>query len=183
MKPDHPDLNHIPGRLLIFTGDGKGKTTAALGMALRAGGHGQKVLILQFIKANQYSGELAALRLLPGVELVQMGLGFVVPPDDPRFGEHRRRAEEALERAAEALRSGVYDLVILDEIITAVTKNLLPEEKVAAALRRRNGNGVLVLTGRGAGPGLLALADTVTEMKNVKHGLQTGWKAQEGVEF
>ena len=183
IKPDTPEKTRSPGRLLIFTGDGKGKTTAALGMALRASGHGQKVLILQFIKANQYSGELAALKRLPGVELIQMGLGFLVPRDDPRFIKHREAAERALDKAQESLQSGAYDLIILDEINTAVKKRLLPEEKVVEALRQRNGNGVLVLTGRGAGPGLLALADTVTEMGEIKHGLQTGWKAQKGVEF
>jgi cob(I)alamin adenosyltransferase len=171
------------GRLLIFTGDGKGKTTAALGMVLRAAGHGQKVLVLQFIKANQYSGELAAVKNLPGVELKQMGLGFLVPPDDPRFGDHRRMAEQALDLAQEAIQSGDYALIVLDEVVTAITKKLIAEEKVAAALHPRNGSGVLVLTGRGAGPGLLALADTVTEMRNIKHGLKAGWKAQEGVEF
>lgn len=171
------------GRLLIFTGDGKGKTTAALGMALRAGGHSQKVLVLQFIKANAYSGELAALKHIPGVEVRQTGLGFLPPPEDPRFEEHRRAAEQALKQAEEILGSGVYDLIILDEVVTAVTKKLLAEEAVTAAIGNRNGKGVLVLTGRGAGPGLQALADTVTEMKKVKHGLKTGWQAQEGVEF
>jgi cob(I)alamin adenosyltransferase len=173
----------MPGRLLIFTGDGKGKTTAALGMALRGGGHGQKVLILQFIKANQYSGELAALQHIPGVEVRQTGLGFLPPPEDPRFEEHRRAAKQALQQAEDILGSCVYDLIILDEVVTAVTKKLLTAEDVTAALGHRNGKGVLVLTGRGAGSELLALADTVTEMKNIKHGYQTGWKAQEGVEF
>ena len=171
------------GRTLIFTGDGKGKTTAALGMALRGGGHGQKVLILQFIKANPYSGELAALKHIPGVEVRQTGLGFLPAPEDPRFEEHRRAAEQALKQAEEILGSGRYDLIILDEVVTAIAKKLLTEKDVTAALGHRNGRGVLVLTGRGAGPGLLALADTVTEMKNVKHGLKTGWQAQEGVEF
>jgi cob(I)alamin adenosyltransferase len=183
ITPDIPNQTRSPGRLLIFTGDGKGKTTAALGMALRGGGHGQKVLVLQFIKANPYSGELAALKLIPGVEVRQTGLGFLPPPEDPLFEEHRRAAEQALQQAEEILGAGVYDLVILDEVVTAVTKKLLTEEDLIAALGRRNGQGVLVLTGRGAGPGLLALADTVTEMKNVKHGLKSGWPAQEGVEF
>ena len=183
MKPDNPDLNHIPGRLLIFTGDGKGKTTAALGMALRAVGHGQRVLILQFIKANDYSGEQTALKNLPGVELHQMGRGFLVPPEDPRFEEHRRAAEEALKKAVEILEAGRHQLIILDEVCTAVKKNLLTEAQVIEAVSHRKGNAVLVLTGRGAGPGLTALADTVTEMRNVKHGLTAGWKAQEGVEY
>jgi len=176
-------MNNIHGRLLIFTGDGKGKTTAALGMALRAVGHGQQVLILQFIKANAYSGELAALKNFPGVELLQMGRGFLVPPEDPRFEEHQRAAEEALKKAVEILEAGRQQLIILDEVCTAVNKNLLTEAQVIEAVSHRNGQGVLVLTGRGAGSGLKALADTVTEMCNLKHGLTAGWKAQEGVEF
>jgi cob(I)alamin adenosyltransferase len=171
------------GRLLIFTGDGKGKTTAALGMVLRAVGHGQKVMILQFIKANAYSGELAALKHLPGVELLQMGRGFLVPPEDPRFAEHRRAAEEALKKAIKVMAAGSHSLIILDEICTAIKKKLLTEAQVITALAHRNGNAVLVLTGRGAGSGLTALADTVTEMRSLKHGLTVGWKAQEGVEF
>ena len=85
--------------------------------------------------------------------------------------------------ALPASRKAAVCLVILDEVVTAVTKKLLTEEDLTAALGHRNGNGVLVLTGRGAGAGLLALADTVTEMRNIKHGLKAGWKAQEGVEF
>jgi cob(I)alamin adenosyltransferase len=176
-------MENTHGRLLIFTGDGKGKTTAALGMALRAVGHGQRVFILQFIKANSYSGELAALKNLSGIELLQMGRGFLVPPEDPRFDEHRRAAEGALGKAREILEAGGFQLIILDEVCTAVKKNLLTEEAVMAAVSRRKGNAVLVLTGRGAGPGLTALADTVTEMRSHKHGLTAGWPAQEGVEF
>jgi len=171
------------GRTLIFTGDGKGKTTAALGMALRAVGHGQRVLILQFIKANASSGELAALKKFPGVELLQMGRGFLVPPEDPRFEKHRRAAEEALKKAVEILEAGGQQLIILDEVCTAIKKNLLTEARVIEAVSHRKGNAVLVLTGRGAGPGLTALADTVTEMRSLKHGLTAGWMAQEGVEF
>jgi cob(I)alamin adenosyltransferase len=173
----------MPGRLLIFTGDGKGKTTAALGMALRAVGHGQRVMLLQFIKANAYSGELAALKTFPGVELLQMGRGFLVPAEDPRFEEHRQAVDEALKKAVEILEVGKHQLIILDEICTAIKKNLLTEGQVIEAVSRRTGNAVLVLTGRGAGPCLTALADTVTEMRALKHGLAAGWKAQEGVEF
>ncbi|RPH89422.1 MAG: cob(I)yrinic acid a,c-diamide adenosyltransferase [Desulfobacteraceae bacterium] len=176
-------MGNTQGRTLIFTGDGKGKTTAALGMALRAVGHGQRVLILQFIKANIHSGERAALKNLPGVELLQMGRGFLTLPEDPRFEEHRRAAEEALKKAVEILEAGRNPLIILDEVCTAIMKNLLTEAQVIEAVSHRKEAAVLVLTGRGAGPGLMALADTVTEMRNLKHGLTAGWKAQEGVEF
>ena len=93
-------------RILVFTGDGKGKTTAALGMALRACGHGMLVLIIQFIKADPNTGELAGVRNLPGVKMVQMGLGFVPPQDDPQFSGHRWVAEKGLDMAREAVEIG-----------------------------------------------------------------------------
>ena len=110
-------MNETPdaGRVLLFTGDGKGKTTAALGLALRACGHGLRVLALQFVKAAP-TGELAAARHLPGFELVQCGRGFVPAPNSPAFEEHCRAAAAGLELAAEAMRSERYGLVILDEI-------------------------------------------------------------------
>jgi len=96
------------GRVLLFTGDGKGKTTAALGLALRASGHGMRVLVLQFIKAA-ITGELSASQKLPNVEFLQTGRGFVPKPESPHFEEHRRAAEEGLEQAARALASGRYE--------------------------------------------------------------------------
>jgi cob(I)alamin adenosyltransferase len=170
------------GRVLLFTGDGKGKTTAALGMALRACGHGMRVLVLQFIKAA-ITGELTASRQLAGVEFAQAGRGFVPKPGSPHFEEHRGAAREGLEKAAEALASGRYDLVILDEICNAVAAGLLTEESVAMLVRNRPLAITVVLTGRGATPRLVALADTVTEMRSVKHALAAGRRAQKGVEF
>jgi len=171
-----------PGRVLLFTGDGKGKTTAALGLALRACGHGMRVLVLQFIKAA-ITGELTAARQLPNLEFLQTGRGFVPKPDSPHFEEHRRAAEAGLERAAQALASGRYEIVVLDEICTAVNTGLLTEESVAALLEKRPLAPTLVLTGRGATPRLLAMADTVTEMRSLKHALQSGRRAQKGIEF
>jgi cob(I)alamin adenosyltransferase len=168
-------------RTLIFTGDGKGKTTAALGMVLRAAGHGQRVLVIQFIKANAKTGELASCQRLPGVEIVQMGRGFVPRMTDPRFDAHRQAALEAMERASKAVAAGGYDLIVLDEICTAVAKNLVAEERVLELLR--NASGCIVLTGRGATTALIEMADTVTEMRCVKHGLTGGIQAQTGVEF
>jgi cob(I)alamin adenosyltransferase len=170
------------GRVLLFTGDGKGKTTAALGMALRACGHGLRVLMVQFIKAAP-TGEVAAARQLPGFEFVQTGRGFVPRPDSPQFEEHRRAAAKGLEQAAQALASGRYELVILDEICSAVSTGLLSEGNVVALVGQRPPALTLVLTGRGATARLLALADTVTEMRCVKHAFQSGRKAQKGVEF
>ncbi len=172
-----------PGRILLFTGDGKGKTTAALGMALRASGHGMRTLILQFIKANSSVGEIAACRHLPGVEISQTGLGFVPEPSHPSFSEHRRAAQEGLGLAHKALMSGQYDLVVLDEICTAVAKGLLQEDSVVEALRQAHPRACVVLTGRNATKALIDLADTVTEMRFIKHGFREGRAAEKGVEY
>jgi cob(I)alamin adenosyltransferase len=170
-------------RVLIFTGDGKGKTTAALGMALRASGHGMRTLILQFIKADSSVGEIAACRNLPGVEISQTGLGFVPKPSNPSFLEHRRAAQEGLELALKALTSDQYDLVILDEICTAVAKGLLEEDCIVEAVRQTHPSVCVVMTGRNATEGLIDLADTVTEMRFVKHGFREGRAAEKGVEY
>ncbi len=170
-------------RTLIFTGDGKGKTTAALGMALRASGHGLRTLILQFIKGDPNIGEMEALKNLPGVEMVQMGRGFVPPPTGRTFPEHCQAALRALEASAEALQSRKYDLIILDEICTAVAKGLITEDQVIELIDLSAGDSCLVLTGRGATDRLISKADTVTEMRCLKHGFDEGWPAQKGVEY
>ena len=171
------------GRILIFTGDGKGKTTAALGMALRASGHRMRTLVLQFMKADDTVGELAGLRYLPGVEAIQMGRGFVPSPANPAFLEHRQAACQALERALNSLRSRKYDLMILDEICTAMDKGLISEDQILKLIEESGEGSCLVLTGRGAAQRLIAEADTVTEMRNLKHGLTQGITAQKGVEY
>jgi cob(I)alamin adenosyltransferase len=170
-------------RILIFTGDGKGKTTAAMGMALRAAGHGLAVLVVQFVKSNPHSGEATAMRAVPGVEWFQCGRGFI-----PRRGEAAREEHAAAARAAfavadDALQTGRYGVVVLDEICVAVAAGLLDESVVAEGIRHAAAGTVVVLTGRGATPGLLELADTVTEMRVVRHGYQAGIAAQVGVEY
>jgi cob(I)alamin adenosyltransferase len=170
-------------RVLIFTGDGKGKTTAALGMALRASGHGLQTLIIQFIKANASTGELTSLKHLPGVEIIQMGRGFTSSAKSPAFSEHRKAAQDALQMAIRKIQLKRYDLIILDEICTAISKGLLDEEQVVKFIHQEDGNSCVVLTGRGATDRLISNADTVTEMRCIKHGLQEGWKAQKGVEY
>jgi len=171
------------GRVLLFTGDGKGKTTAALGLALRAAGHDLHVLIVQFVKNNPKTGELRALQYLPSVELRQTGLGFVPPPSDPSFPGHRRAAEEGLELVCEALVCKRYDLVILDEICVALSLGLLRESAVLDVVGHRAAGVHVVLTGRGATPALLELADTVTEMSAVKHPYEAGKAATKGIEL
>ena len=170
-------------RILLFTGDGKGKTTAALGMALRASGHGMKTMIIQFVKSDPTTGELAACRHLPGCEIVQTGRGFVPERTDPAFREHLTAAAEGLKLAAGALSSGGYDLVILDEICNAVGKGLLDEGEVIEAVRKGAPGICIVMTGRNATAGLISIADTVTDMRMVKHGFQDGREGQEGVEY
>jgi len=171
------------GRILIFTGDGKGKTTAALGMALRAHGHGIPVAVIQLVKSDVKTGEFAALSRLPGIMIRVTGLGFVPPKADPRFADHCRAAEEGLRIASEAACSGRYGLVILDEGCYAVARRLIPERSVLRLLMEAAPGVTIVLTGRGATEGLVAAADTVSEIRCVKHGLDSGRTAQKGVEY
>lgn len=170
-------------RTLVFTGNGKGKTTAALGMVLRACGHGIRVKMVQFIKVDGSTGEITAVKNLPGVEIVQTGLGFVPPERSPKFAEHVEAARRGLELAREAMESREYGLVVLDEVCTAVSMGLLDEASVVHVIEMAAEDAVVVMTGRGAGEGLIRLADTVTEMREVKHGMCEGWGAREGVEF
>jgi len=177
------EMNNKRRRLLLFTGDGKGKTTAALGMALRASGHGILVKIIQFIKDVSATGEVAAVKHLPGVELIQTGLGFVPVEDNDEFPRHREAAERGLLLAEEAILSGRNDLVILDEVCNAIALKLLSEERVIAVLRQAGPRQIIVLTGRDASESLVALADTVTIMECRKHALTEGRPAQKGVEY
>ena len=173
----------LNARILIFTGEGKGKSTAALGMALRAGGYGMRVLIIQFIK-NCRSGELEAVKKLPCIEIIQTGMGFFSDKRSDELSVHKNAAENGLHMVEQAIVSGNYQLIILDEICYAVSRGLLEEQKVIAVLTKANpGKSCLVLTGRGATAGLIDLADTVTEMRCVKHGMNSGTPAQRGVEL
>lgn len=170
-------------RTLIFTGDGKGKTTAALGMALRAAGHGQRVLVVQFLKSNTATGELRGAAALPQITILPMGRGFVPDKDHPEFARHRQAAREALEFARGAVISGGYELIVLDEVCGAIARGLIDEAAVVGLMECPERTACLVLTGRAASAELITHADTVTEMRCVRHGLQQGIKAQKGVEF
>jgi cob(I)alamin adenosyltransferase len=169
-------------RVLIFTGEGKGKTTAALGMAFRAGGHGQRACMIQFIKGDASVGEVVAAAEAAHLEIIQTGHGFVPPASSPAYATHQAAAQEGLGKAAEIVAGGQYDLVILDEVCLAVARGLVEEHQVEELIAQTPPDVCLVLTGRWATPGLIALADTVTDMQCVKHGLQTGRVAQQGVE-
>lgn len=178
-------MGHGRGLLIVYTGGGKGKTTAALGMTVRAVGYGHKVLILQFIKGSWRYGELDGLkRLAPEVELVQGGEGFVGIIDDTKErSEHERAAHHALALAGEKLATDVYDLAILDEINYAVNLSLIPLEDVKRLIANRPRRLDLVLTGNHAHPDIVEMADLVTEMQEIKHPFQKGLKAKKGIDF
>ena len=167
------------GLVIVHTGEGKGKTTAALGLALRAFGAGLKVLILQFIKGGQTYGELDALKLLP-IEIRQCGRGFTSKGD---ISEHKAAAAETLKIAQDEIISDKWDLIILDEINYAVKFNLITEDEMLNLLKIRPPKLHLVFTGRDATEKLIDAADLVTEMKLIKHPYQRGIKAQRGIEF
>lgn len=167
------------GLTIVHTGDGKGKTTAALGLAIRAFGAGLKVLILQFIKGRRRSGELAALDAL-GIEVRQLGLGFITQEN---FAEQKQSARAAIDLARREILSGAWDLIILDEINYAVKFGLLDATELLELMTLRPPQMHLVFTGRDALPELIDAADLVTEMKLVKHPFQQGIAAQSGIEF
>jgi cob(I)alamin adenosyltransferase len=170
-------------RILLFTGDGKGKTTAALGMVLRAVGHGLRACIIQFIKNDPRTGERMALTLLPRVEFLQVGLGFVPAEDHETFESHRGAARVGLKLAEERLKNNACDLIVLDEICTACALNLITTEEVLHLLENSPLEIIWVLTGRGAPEALIEIADTVTVMECLKHGLAAGIRAGKGVEY
>ena len=172
------------GLILINTGPGKGKTTAALGTALRAVGNGMRVLVLQFLKGSWHYGELdAVLPFGDKFVLKQMGRGFVKVGGAETDPEDIRLVQEAWQEAAAAIASGDWDLVILDEINYAIGYKMLDPEVVAETLRNRPEMVHVILTGRNAHPLLVELADTVTEMREVKHAYQKGILAQRGIEY
>ena len=169
------------GLLMVFTGTGKGKTTAALGMALRAAGHGHKVCLIQFIKGAWRYGELDALARLPEVEVHVRGRGFTWKSDN--LEEDRRLALEAWDFAREQMRSGRHRLLILDELTYLMHYKMLDTAACLAGLAERAPGLHVVVTGRYAPEELMAAADLVTEMREVKHHLRQGVKAQRGIEF
>ncbi|KAA6463318.1 cob(I)yrinic acid a,c-diamide adenosyltransferase [Acidobacteria bacterium AB60] len=172
------------GLILINTGPGKGKTTAALGTALRAAGNGMRVLVLQFLKGSWHYGELDSIATF-GENFVirQMGRGFVKVGGAETDPEDIRLVEAAWDEARAAILSGDWDLVVLDEINYAIGYGMLDPAQVAETLRARPEMVNVILTGRNAHPSLVELADTVTEMREVKHAYQKGILAQRGIEY
>ena len=173
------------GLVIVYTGDGKGKTTAALGLCIRAIGYNKKICIIQFIKGSWKYGELEGIkRLAPEVELYQKGLGFVGIIDDKLDkSEHIKAAGEALAFAGEKMHSGKYDIVILDEINVAVHLNLIGVDDVLSLIDNKPKPLDLVLTGRNARDEIIERADLVTEMREIKHPFRKGIKAKKGIDF
>jgi len=172
------------GLIIVNTGPGKGKTTAAMGTALRAVGQGMRVLMLQFLKGSWHYGELDAVQSF-GDKFVmkQMGRGFVKVGSEKPDPEDVRLVEEAWNQSAEAILSGEWDLVVLDEINYAISYAMLNPEKVVETLRKKPDMVHVILTGRNAHPTIVDLADTVTEMRQVKHAYEKGVMAQRGIEY
>jgi len=169
------------GTIQLYTGNGKGKTTAALGAALRITGHGGRVLMIQFMKGRVY-GELAASGALEGLTIEQYGRDEFVDPKDPAPVD-REFAEKGWARAEEAAGDAELDMLILDEINVAVSFGLIPVEKVVSLVQGMPQSLEIILTGRYAPEELIELADTVTEMKEVKHHYNRGVEARKGIEY
>ena len=168
--------------MMIHTGDGKGKTTAALGLAFRSLGHGRKVCMIQFIKSDRQTGELAACNRFPELmECHVMGAGFTWKSPDKT--PHLLAAEAAWRLARQKISSATYDLVILDEMTYPLAYGMIPEEEVIDFLMKRPPNTHVLITGRNASATLVAAADMVTEMVSVKHHFGAGIKAEQGIEF
>ena len=173
------------GLTIVYTGKGKGKTTAALGIALRATGYKKKICMIQFIKGSWHYGEMeSSKRLEPEFEMVAIGKGFVGIIDDKSPKEdHQKIAKEAIRISNEKIQSGKYDIVILDEINYAVNLNLISLDDVLYLIKSKPENVDLVLTGNYAKEEVIEAADLVTEMKEIKHPFQKGIKAKEGIDF
>lgn len=169
------------GLIIVHTGNGKGKTTAALGLLMRAAGQNFKCVMLQFIKRKgSHYGEHASAEKL-GIELLSLGDGFTWDTKNPE--QDRRTAQEAWSICAEKIGSGNYDIVVLDEINVALSLGMLDAGEVIEALRGRSPELHVVLTGRDAPQAIVDVADLVTEMKEVKHPFNQGIYAQRGIEF
>ena len=173
------------GLVIVYTGKGKGKTTAALGIVLRSVGHGYKVGMIQFIKGEWFSGELgSSKRLEPEFEMIAAGKGFVgIIDDDHPIEIHQKAAQEAVALVRERLSSGMYDIMILDEINYAMKLNLITVQDVLDVIKKKPNKTSLVLTGNHAPEEVIAIADIVTEMREVKHPYKLGFKAKKGIDY
>jgi cob(I)alamin adenosyltransferase len=169
------------GVLVVNTGNGKGKSSSAFGMVARALGHDMKVAVVQFIKGGRPTGEETFFRRISGLEYHVMGEGFTWETQDPDLD--RRAALAAWEKAMGFLADPAFQLVVLDELNIALKLRLVPLDSVIEALQGRPAHQHVVVTGRAAPPGLIEIADTVTEMRPLKHAFDAGVMAQKGIEL
>lgn len=170
------------GKAHVITGPGKGKTTAAFGLAIRAAGHGYRACVIQFMKAGEVTGELLFTRDMDEIEVVRFGTGSFVDPSSPTE-EDRRAARSALAEAKDWFVEGECELVILDEVNTAVAFGLISPKEVLDLLRSRPKGVEVVLTGRDAPPELIEYADYVSVIEDLKHPFDSGCKARKGIEY
>ena len=179
------DSSSQDGIVIVYTGNGKGKTTASLGVALRAIGHGLKVCMVQFIKGEWHYGELNSIKKLePDFELIVAGKGFIgIIDDDHAFEEHVRAAKTALDIVEQKISLDTFDIIILDEINYALHLGVLQLADVMKILQNRPKHLSLILTGNHACEEIITLADLVTEMKEIKHPYKKGIKAKRGIDF
>ena len=173
------------GLVVVITGHGKGKTTSALGIALRAVGHGMRVCFIEFIKSDIYSGEIDGIKkLAPHIELHIMGGGFYKPNTGEHAHEkHRKKAQDGLKLAEQKMLSGTFDIMILDEINVALSLNLVDLSQILDLIEKKPPLMHLVLTGRDAHPELIKSAHTVTEMNDIKHAFRQGIEPQKGIDY
>jgi len=176
--------NDIPvrGMVEVFTGEGKGKTSAALGIVLRAAGHGLRIHIIFFMKGEFPYGEQKTLGNLPNVTFDRFGFKTFVNPDNIKPAE-KQQAQKALETARSAMLSKNYDVVVLDEVNVAVSWKLIDVEDVVQLIKEKPENVELILTGRYANPKIVELADLVTEMVKIKHPYDSGQLAHKGIDY
>ena len=181
VQAPHRATRRAPSLVILHTGDGKGKTTAAMGIVMRAAGHDQRVAVVQFMKSGRWrSGERLAAEHL-GVDWSVIGDGFTWDSED--LDRAAEVAREAWAEAAALIAAGGHDVVVLDEVTYSMTWGWLATEDVVAAVRERPEHVSVVLTGRDAPPELVELADTVTEHENVKHAFDDGVAAKKGIDF
>ena len=170
------------GLVQVYTGDGKGKTSAAFGLALRAIGRGMKVYIIQFIKGGFDYGELHVVDRLPNLMFKAFGRGKFITAKPPEK-EDIKLAEEALKLAEEIIQSREYDIIVLDEINVALNLKLIKLQEVVEMIKKKPENIEIVLTGRNVPKEIINLADLVTELKEIKHPFSKGFQARKGIEY
>ncbi len=181
----HLEPKERKGLVVVITGNGKGKTTSALGMAVRACGHGLRVCIIQFMKGDLYAGEWDGIKKMNcAIELHSTGKGFCGIEGNPYpWEEHRANAQDAVDLVHEKIASGRYDIIILDEINNALELKLVDLEQVLHILHNKPSLMHLILTGRDAHPEVIELADTVSEVNEIKHAYRKGIEPQPGIDY